>query len=163
MNSLAAYPSKAKLFGLLLLNVLMVSGCVFCITLPDLMPKIVGVIGVAFFGLGFITIPKALFHTATPKIVMNERGIHSGPWGPIEWEDIVGFRIDSIKNTKFISVFVKDKNKYLDRMSPLLRKSVQIHSSLGLSEFTLSFVGLSPGLPEACTYLNELGYDIEKM
>ena len=162
MRPFEAYPSKAKLIGLLLLNVLMVATCVFCITLPELMAKIVGVIGVAFFGLGFVTIPKALFHTATPKIVMNEYGIHSGSWGPMEWEDIVGFRIDAIKNTKFISVFVKDKNKYLDRMSPLLRKSVQIHPSLGLSEFTLTFVGLTPGMHEACTYLEELGYHIEK-
>jgi hypothetical protein len=58
MKPLEAFPSKAKLFGLLLLNVIMVSGRVFCIELPDLMAKIVGVIGVAFFGLGFTTITK---------------------------------------------------------------------------------------------------------
>lgn len=120
MRPFEAYPSKAKLFSLLLLNVVMVAACVFCITLSELMAKVVGVIGVVFFGLGFVMIPKAMFQTATPKIVMDEQGIQAGAWGAIEWEDIVSFRIDSIRNTKFISVFVKDKQKYLDRMSPLI-------------------------------------------
>lgn len=161
MRRFEAYPSKAKLLGLFILNIAMVATCAFCVTLPELKAKVAGWAGIAFFGLGLIVIPRAFFRTSRPKIVMDDDGIHTGSSvGIIEWADIVAFRIDAIKGTKFISIFVDDKIKYLDRMPPLARKSAELHPQMGLSEFTLCFVGLSPGLDEACFYLEENGYNV---
>ncbi|MBM3966614.1 MAG: hypothetical protein FJ308_16350 [Planctomycetes bacterium] len=162
MRRFEAYPSKAKLLGLFMLNIAMVAMCAFCTTLPELKAKLAGWAGIAFFGLGLVVFPRAFFRTSHPKIVMDDGGIHTGSSiGIIEWADVVAFRIDAIKGTKFISIFVDDKTKYLNRMPSLARKSAELHPHMGLSEITLCFVGLSPGLDEACYYLTEKGYNID--
>ena len=161
MRRFEAYFSKTKLLGLFLLNVAMIAMCAFCVTLPEWKAKIAGWAGIVFFALCLIVTVRAFFSTSRPKIVMDDDGIHTGSSiGIIEWADIVAFRIDAIKGTKFISIFVDDKVKYLDRMPPLARKSAELHPQMGLSEITLSFSGLSPGLDEACYYLEENGYKV---
>ena len=162
MRRFEAYPSKTKIAGLFLLNLAMITVCVFCITLPQWKAKIAGVAGVLFFGIGLYVLPRAWFRTALPSIAMDDMGIHTGTsMGVVDWDDVTGFRVDSIKGTKFISVFVNDVAKYLDRMPPLARRSAETHPSMGLSEITLCFVGLSPGLLDACHYLAERGYKLE--
>jgi hypothetical protein len=126
MHRFEAFPSRAKLFGLFLLTVVMVAVAAFCTTLPQIKAQVAGWAGVLFFGLGLFVFPRAMLRSKTPKIVMDEAGIHSGSsLGIIEWSDITGFRIDSVKSTKFLSVFVRDVSKYLDRMPTLARKSAQ--------------------------------------
>ncbi len=93
---------------------------------------------------------------------MDDDGIHAGSsLGVIEWADIVAFRVDVMAGTRFLSIFVDDKSKYLARMSHRARKSAELHPHMGLSEITLSFIGLSLGLDAACYYLAERGYNVE--
>ncbi|MEI8212366.1 MAG: STM3941 family protein [Planctomycetota bacterium] len=161
MRRFEAYFSKTKLLGLFLMNMAMVAMCAFCVTLPEWKPRIAGWVGIVFFGLCMIVLLRAFFSTSRPRIVMDDDGIHTGSSiGTIAWEDIVAFRVDAVKGSKFISIFVDDKIKYLDRMPPLARKSAELHPQLGLSEITLSFAGLSPGLDDACYYLEENGYKV---
>lgn len=162
MHQFEAYPSRAKLAGLFLLTVAMVATSWFCTTLPRIDAKIAGWAGVVFFSLGFIAIPRAWLRAATPRIVMDNAGIHTGTsQGLVAWEDITGFRIDEIQGTKFLSVLVRDVEKYLDRMPALARRTAETHPLLGVSEIAISFVGLSPGLAAACHHLAERGYKIE--
>ena len=163
MRRFEAYPSRAKLLGLLLLNVAMIGMCAFCVTLPELKAKLAGAVGIAFFVLCLFSFVKAIFQASRPRIVMDSEGIHTGSSiGTIEWADIVALRVDAIRGTKFISIFVEDKFKYLDRMPALARRSAELHPPMGLSELTLCFVGLSPGLDEACYYLEENGYVVSR-
>jgi hypothetical protein len=162
MRRFEAFPSRLKIAGLLLLNLCMVAVAAFCTTLPAITAKIAGWAGVLFFGLGFVVLPRAFFLAKTPKIVIDDSGIHTGSSiGLVEWGDITGFRVDSIKGTKFLSVLVVDADKYLQRMSATARMSAQTHPHLGVSEIALCFVGLSPGLADACFHLAELGYHVE--
>ena len=161
MRRFEAYPSRVKLLGLFLLNIALVAGSAFCTTLPGLDARLAGWAGVVFFGLGLIVIPHAWFRRSHPRIVMDDTGIHTGSSiGLVEWDDITGFRVDSIKGTKFISVLVHDEHKYLDRMPTLARRSAELHPAMGLSEITLCFTGLAPGLEEACRFLQEAGFDV---
>lgn len=162
MRRFEAYPSRLKIAGLLLLNVCLVAVSAFCISIPSLLAKATGWAGVVFFGMGFVVLPRAFVRSATPRIVMDDSGIHTGSSvGLVEWKDITGFRVDSIRGTKFLSVFVIDVDSYLQRMSATSRMSAQTHPHLGVSEIALCFVGLSPGLADACFYLAERGYRVE--
>lgn len=161
MHRFEAYVSMAKLFWLLLLCIAMVAISAFCTTLPRLNAQLAGWAGVVFFGAGLIVIPFIAFRTSESRVIIDQDGIYTGSSiGLVEWRDISGFRIDSVKGTKFLSVFVVDKRTYLDRMSAMARKSVELHAYMGVSEIVVSFLGLSPGLEEACDFLREKGYDI---
>jgi hypothetical protein len=162
MHRFEAYPSKTKIVALLLLTIAMVGMCAFCTTLPEIEAQIAGWAGVLFFGLGFIVFPLALLRAAAPRIVMDDVGIHTGSSiGVVDWGDVTAFRIDSIHGKKFLSVFVQNVAKYLERMPALARRAAQSHPDLGVSEIAVCFVGLTPGLPEACHHLAERGYKIE--
>jgi hypothetical protein len=161
MRRFEACPSRPKIAALFLGNLLLTAAAAWCITQPQIQAKLAGVAGVLFFGIGLYVFPRAWFRAAVPKIIMDDDGIHTGSsLGTVEWDDVTEFRIDSIRGTKFLSIFVKDVSKYLDRMSPLARRSAQSHPLMGVSEITLCFTGLSPGLADACYYLRERGYEI---
>ncbi len=162
MRRFEAFPSKSKIAGLLLIGSVLIATSVFCTTLPELYAKIAGWTGVIFFGLCQCAVGRRLFQTSVVKIAMDDAGIHTGSsQGVVEWSDVIGFRIDSLYGNKFLSIFVRDVEKYLARMPPLARQSAQTHPNMGLSEITLSFTGLTPGLSEACHYLAERGFQVE--
>ena len=141
----------------------MVAAAAFCTTLPQIQAQVAGWAGVLFFGLGLFVLPIAWYRNATPRIVMDDAGINAGPpIGVVDWDDVTEFRIDSIHGTKLLSVLVQDVAKYLERMPALTRVAVETtHQQTGLSEIALCFVGLAPGLEEACQYLAERGYKVE--
>lgn len=141
----------------------MLAGCVFCIALPEIRAKIAGALGLLFFGFSLYAITRAFFRTRIPKIVIDQIGIHSGSsFGLVEWADVKQLRVDAIKGTKFVSIFVTTPEKYLARMNQLARKSAELQTHMGFSELTISFVGLSPGLDEALYYLKENGIEVSK-
>jgi hypothetical protein len=159
MQPFEAYPSRSKLRNLLLLNGVMIAGAVLCITLPDLETQLAGWAGIAFFSLSFIVTARSWFRTSQPKIVIDDAGIHTGSSiGTIDWPDVTGLRIDSIKRIKLLSIYVLDKQKYLNRMPMLARAAAKLHPYLGCSELTINFVGLTPGIDDACRYLQKRGW-----
>lgn len=139
----------------------MLAMCAFCATLPQLEAQIVGWAGVLFFGAALAVLLIAASRTAEPRVAIDHDGIHTGSaMGVVEWADVTGFRIDDVKGTKFLSVFVVDTRKYLERMHAVARKTAELNAYFGTSEIAISFVGLSPGLEEACDYLQEMGYHV---
>jgi hypothetical protein len=156
-----AYPSRLKQAGLLLLTIAMVATCFFCTTLPRWDAQVAGWCGIVFFGLGLFILPYRMFQAETAAITIDDQGIHSNSkLGLIVWEDIVSCRVDAIHSNRFLSIFVRDPEKYLARLPALQRKSAITQRYLGLSEITLNFISLSPGLDEACQYLRERGIEI---
>jgi len=148
------YPSKVKLFGLLGLTCVMVSLSYFCATLPGLIPRIVGWIGVGFFGLGFVAFPVMLFRT-TPQVIVDEEGIEDRRQkiGVIQWEDIRSLSIGSMNSAKFLRVEVSDPTKYLSRLPKWTRPLTAANKALKLPALTIGFSGLSPGLKEVWAYM----------
>src|SRR5687767_9816731 len=97
------YPSKVKLLGLLALTCAMVGVSYFCTTLPELLPQVVGWIGVGFFGLGFIALPIMFFRTG-PQVLITDEGIEDRRLkiGVIRWEAIRSLSIGSVQSTKYL-------------------------------------------------------------
>jgi hypothetical protein len=148
------YPSKVKLLGLLGLTCALVGMSSFLTTMPDLLSRVVGWIGVAFFGLGFIAFPAMFFRTG-PQVVINDKGIEDRRMkiGVIPWEDIRSLSIRSVESTKFLCVELFEPERYLSRL-PRWTRPVRVASkALGLPALTIGFSGLSPGLKEVWAYL----------
>jgi hypothetical protein len=148
------YISKVKLLGLLGLTCVMVSLSYFCATLPGLIPRVVGWIGVGFFGLGFIAFPVMFFRTA-PQVIINDQGIEDRRQkiGVIRWDDIRSLSIGSVKSARFLCLEVADPEKYLCRLPRWKRSLVAANEALGFPALTIGFSGLSPGLKEVWAYL----------
>jgi hypothetical protein len=148
------YTSKVKLLGLLGLTWVMVSVSYFCSTLPDLTARVVGWIGVSFFGLGFIALP-VMFLRAGPQVVINDEGIEDRRLkiDIIRWEDIRSLSIGSVNSAKFLCVEVADPGRYLSRLPRWRRSLTAANEALGFPALTISLSGLSPGLKEVWAYL----------
>jgi hypothetical protein len=148
------YTSKLKLLGLLGLTSVLVSVFYFLTTMPDLISRVVGWIGVSFFGLGFIALPIQFFR-AGPQVVINDEGIEDrrDRLGIIRWGDIRSLSIGLVSSAKFLCVEVADPERYLSRLPRWGRSLTAATKALGLPALTIGFSGLSPGLKEAWAYL----------
>jgi hypothetical protein len=108
--------SKSRLVGLLALMGVMVASSYFCTTLPDLIARIAGWVGLCFFSLGFAVLPKQFFKSG-PQIVIDARGIEDrrSNLGLVEWADMVSFRVVALNSQKFLPIEVSNRKKYLER------------------------------------------------
>ena len=148
------YRSKQKLLGFLILTIIMVGGSYFCTTLSDLSLRLIGGIGIVFFGLGFVVIP-VMFLRKAPHVVINEIGIedHRLGVGMIRWDDIGSLSIDSVYSSRLLCINVKNPQEYLSRMPIWKRALAKANTFIGYSKFTISFSGLTPGLDEVWAFL----------
>jgi hypothetical protein len=148
------YSSKLKLLGLLALTCAMVGVSYLCTTLPGLFPRVVGWIGVGFFGLGFVVIPIMWFRTDA-QVIIDEEGIEDRRQGigVIRWEEIRSLSVGSIEGTRFLCVNLIDPEKYHSRLPRWKRPMVAANRFLGVHGVPIGFSGLSPGIEEVWAYL----------
>lgn len=151
------YTSRTKLLGLLGLTCVMVGMSCFLTTLPGL-ARVVGWIGVGFFGLGFIACPVMFFRTG-PQVIINDEGIqdHRLKVGVIRWDDVRSLFIRRVQSTRFLCIDVVDPQKYLSRLPRWTRPMIPLAESMGLPALTISFSGLHPGIKEVSAYLQARG------
>jgi len=154
-TSIECYRSRPKLFGLFVLTAAMVAMCSFLATQPGALSKIVGWIGIAFFGLGFIAIPVMFFRTG-PQVVINDEGIDDRRTkvGVIRWDDIRSVSIRSVSSTKFLCVDLSDPDKYLSRLPRGAQMIAAANRKLGFATLSIGFSGLTPGLDPVWEYVS---------
>ncbi len=134
----------------------MVGACYFCTTLPGLKSRVVGWIGVCFFGLGFFIIPRQLFRKG-PQFVVDERGLEDrrSRLGLVEWVDILSLSVGEVRQQRFLCLHVVDPEKYLGRLSKAGRIAARANVSLGFSEITIAFSGLSRSTDDVCRFIRD--------
>jgi hypothetical protein len=148
--------SKPRTLALIGLTCVMVAVCYFCTTLPDVTPRVVGWIGVCFFSLGFVVLPRQLLR-AGPQVVIDERGLEDrrSKLGLVDWADVLSLSVGEIRKQKFLCIEVVDPKKYLDRLSTAGRLAAQANRALGFSEITIGFSGLSHSTDEVMKFIRE--------
>ena len=153
---LEIHVSKPRTLGLLALTCLMVAMCFFCTTLPDLEPRILGWIGVCFFSIGFIVLPRQLFRPG-PLVVIDDHGIEDRrtTLGLIDWADVVSLTVGHIRTQKFLCVEVADPQKYLNRFSAAGRIAAKANRGLGFPEITIAFSGLTHSTDQVTAFIRE--------
>ena len=148
--------SKWRTLGLLVITCVMVAGSYFLTTVPDFEHKIVAWIGVCFFSLGLIVLPRQLL-TVGPVVIINEHGFEDRRTrlGVIPWPDIKGMSVCEINKQRILCVDVHDLEKYEARLATVGKHTVKLNKALGFSEISIGFSGLTHSADQALEFIQE--------
>ncbi|QIY90532.1 STM3941 family protein [Chryseobacterium gallinarum] len=138
MNTIEIKGSKTKLTLMLLAALIFVSLGLFFVTNPDkfisaifknaFFIRIVGIASILFFGLCLIFLTKSFF-TKKINLIINEKGIIDNSSyvsvGMIFWDDITSIERIDVMSTKFLVIYVKDPEKYINIQSNIKKKLLQ--------------------------------------
>jgi len=103
---------------------------------------LVGWLNIVFFGGCGIVFALQAFDRR-PRIVIDDRGIFDRTLrvGTIDWADIRRVSLKRSQGQAFICLDLADPPKYTQRLSPLLRRIVQLNRKLGFTDLSLNLVG----------------------
>ncbi len=95
--------------------------------------EIIGWISIAFFGpcsvLWFVAIVDS-----RPILVIDEHGLQDRHFGLIPWDEIIQLRLIG----EFLSLQVKDEQKYISRLSPLIKLCTNFNQMLGFHKVVIN-------------------------
>jgi len=113
-----------------------------------------GWLGTPFAGLALVVILLQLFRRS-PTVVIDDSGVLDRRLGVglIPWQDISSVSITQISNQRFISLWLRDDERYRSRASPWRRGAIRLSQRMGFSPFKMQFRGLTPGLEDAYAIL----------
>jgi hypothetical protein len=90
--------------------------------------RIAGIVAVLFFGAVGLYGFRKLFDK-TIGLTIDENGItdntNATSVGLIDWNDIVEIRTKQVMSTKFLMIFTKNPDKYIERVNGFKRKLMQ--------------------------------------
>lgn len=111
---------------------------------------------IIFFGFGLFVFIKQLLNNS-PRIILDDEGIEDKSLGigKILWEDIESAYPNRIKTNKFISLKVRNSEKYLQRNSKFQAKLASYNKSLGFETLNLNLVGLATPQTELLNLLQD--------
>lgn len=127
--------NKTKILGLLFGAIVFMALGVLFINEPETFvspimrnPEIIrisGISSVVFFGLCFVVIARKLFDNK-PGLIIDQYGItnntNATDIGLIEWADIIEVEKKHVMSNKFLILYVKQPEKYIDRAKNLIVK-----------------------------------------
>jgi hypothetical protein len=122
MNTIEIQLSKTKLILTFLGSTLFVILAIILVKNPEnfrgneSITRLVGILGICFFGLIMLTIPRKLFDKK-PGLILDENGIIDNSsmkgFGTILWKDIISIRrIKVSRSTNLLLIFVSNPEKY---------------------------------------------------
>jgi hypothetical protein len=134
---------KYILYGLL--SLVFVAGGIFILSVgKDLKSTIIGWSCIIFFGFGLLVFLRQILDTR-PRIVIDENGIFDRTLGigVIDWQDIEQAYLNSIFGNDFISLILRDNEKYLQRISKPKAKLAKYNRTLGFETINLNLSGVN--------------------
>ncbi len=148
--------SKRQTGLLLLLALLFVGVCLYCVATPDLRMRTTGLFGTAFFGLGSFILTKQFLNTQ-PLVVFDDVGIHSYAieYGTIPWKEIRAISETRIQGQRFLKIEVSDPEPYIARLPKYRAAFARANPSIGVSPLVVTFQGMDKTIDEALTYLRQ--------
>lgn len=127
---LELYPHRGRISALAVGAALLVLGCAFlvvsAVTGAESSPVagVIGIIGIAFFGLGTLYALARLVQR-TPVLIVDTTGIHEhasmAAAGTIPWENIAAVDVHSFGMQRMLMIAVRDTQEVVDRASGLSR------------------------------------------
>ena len=94
--------------------------------------RIIGIVGIIFFGLCLVFITRKLFDKK-PGLIIDEYGItdntNATSIGLIEWNDIIRVEKKQVMSTKFLILHTNNPEKYIQRAKNFISKrAVEMNS-----------------------------------
>lgn len=150
--------SKLKLFKLLLIAIAFVSASLWMIIsggagnrYGEISTKFWGFAGITFFGVCLVLILWKFFDTK-PGLIIDGKGITDNSSlvsvGFIPWNDILGIYECTVSEQKFLTIFVKDPDKYLMCKSIIKRTMLKMNMKMCGTPITISASGLKCDLDD---------------
>lgn len=146
-NEFVVYQSKVKQIGLSLLGIMMViaSLAVFFAGLADkqYVMILIGGISFAFFGFCEIAIVKQVIK-GKKVVVLTSEGFYdyssalSTKGRMISWSDVSRIEDTNMVGQEFVSVFLKEPEKFLEQLSSMQRTAVKANIKLGFGEINIT-------------------------
>lgn len=156
VTAMECFVSRWKVLSYIIAGIGLTGGSLRCIWIPGAGPKIIGVMGVVYFGpiLG-----RAIlwFWSRGPQITIDQFGITDARdgIGRIVWSDVKEMHVGLVQGRKHLFIKVADENKYLGRLSAWRRVLVRLDAKLGFPGVSISFAGLSPGIDQVWLHLRQ--------
>jgi len=140
------FPSKSKFF-LYILGALIMSFVSFhTVVFGSVDLKIVGIMGIFFFGGGFILL-LFRFVKPSPALILNRSGILDNSAivspGYLKWEEISRMKIINYRGKRFLGILPKDIEINLSKQNLLKRILYQIN----LSSFGVPYIIAEQNIP----------------
>lgn len=147
MQSLAIGASRGRWIVLLVVSLCFVAGGIFILKVGGA-PR-VGWMNVVFFG-GCAAVFAWQMADSGPRLVFGDQGVFDRTLrvGVIEWNDIEDAALASIHGNPFVCLYLRDEAKYIARLSPLMRRMVQLNRRMGFPALSLNLTGVDAD-PEA--------------
>lgn len=141
--------SKMKIFliavGSLLFVVLGIYLAFYSINNSDLFLKIVGLSSMAFFSLTFVASLIKIFDFK-PGLIISKEGIYENSsfisLGFINWKDVLEVSKNEINHQKFVIIYLKDSEKYLQKAKGFKKIIAKINYRTYNSPVFISAYGL---------------------
>lgn len=129
--------------------IVMVGASAFTFFVPHLFAIVVGIAGIAFFGLCLLLICRMLFERR-PIVSFDHEGFCDVRYkvGKIAWTEATRIYICELNGHRWIAVDLKNPHTYVERMNWLRRTQCIYNRRMGFGDFAISLQGLSPGLVE---------------
>jgi uncharacterized membrane protein len=133
---------KYVLYSLLAL-VFVVGGVFILFVGKDTRSTFIGWVCIIFFGFGLLVFVRQIFDSR-PRIVIDETGIFDRTLdvGVIEWSDIEHAYKNSMMGNDFISLVLKDNEKYLKKTAKAKAQLARYNSALGFETININLSGV---------------------
>ena len=158
MERLEFERSRLRLAGILSLSPILVATSYFCTTLEDPpYARVVGWIGVVFFGLAAIPIIGQIVRGGV-AIVLSAEGIEDARLGVglIPWRDVSQVWVAKVRSSRFVCIRLVHRETYVTRLPTQKRVIAWVNRSMGFGDLAISFQGLRPGIDEALAYIERV-------
>ncbi len=158
--------SKTKLILTFLGSCLFVVLAIFLVKNPEnfrnanvVMTRLVGILGICFFGLIVLTVPRKLFDKK-PGLILDENGIIDNSsmkgFGTILWKDIISIRpIKVTRTTNLLLIFVSNPEKYSENPNFFIQYLRKVGMKMYGTPITISSNALKCNFTELEGLINE--------
>ncbi|MDQ6803083.1 MAG: hypothetical protein M3041_19950 [Acidobacteriota bacterium] len=149
--------SPQKQLGLAVLGCLLVAASFYMATHHhDPVYRVVGWAGVGLFILTTAVAIKRMVAGGTP-LVFDRAGISfpTGTFGLLPWSEIKSYSVVTARGNDFLALTFNDPERVLARVSAVKRKWALANKGLGFGHWSLTFIGLTPGLDEAVAFISQ--------
>ncbi|MBS7578347.1 MULTISPECIES: STM3941 family protein [unclassified Enterococcus] len=146
-NEFVVYQSKLKQVGLSFLGFIMVFMSLL-VCLGGLLEHkylliIIGLVGFIFFGMCEAFIVKQVFK-GKKLVILNSKGFfdYSSALATkdmlIPWSSIYKIENKSMINQQFVSIYLRDSESFLQKLSSLQKKAIQANIKMGFGEINIT-------------------------
>ena len=132
----------------------LVAVCYWCTGIPTIKAQLAGWGGLVFFGAGLIIIPIQAVRQRGAVLTFSPTGVEDRRFGLglVPWDEVVHVQVQSVRDQRFLCLYLRDEAPYLARMSWYKRMLATANRNMGFPLVSIGFIGLHGRIEDAERY-----------